>query len=66
MSDVVEQPTPVTDVDKHVNDVIDDLSARKVKLADRGRLDAALQKANAPPTGRPAQDDALGRISRRG
>lgn len=62
----MEQPAPVTDVDKHVNDVIDDLSARKVKLADRGRLHDALDKANAPLAGRPAQDQALGRISKRG
>lgn len=62
----VEQPKPVTDVERRVNDVISDLTGRKVSNGDRGRLRKAVDAADAPLTGRAAGDSALGRISRKG
>ncbi len=64
-----ERPTPVTEVEKRVNDVIDDLSARKIAAPDRMRLRGALDKAEAPLTGRAGADaglgNAIGRTERR-
>jgi len=46
-----------------VDDVVDALDKRLVGRTDRGRLRGALDKADAPLTGRAAGDEALKRIS---
>lgn len=56
----VEHPTPANDTEKRVNDMIDDLSARKVSTPDRARLRGAIDKAEKPLAGRAGQDEALG------
>lgn len=53
-----------TDVQKHVDTVIQDLADRKVDQKDRIDLRRSLDKADAPLSGRPAADSAIGRISR--
>lgn len=61
-----EQPAPVTDVERRVNDMITDIQSGGVSPPDRTRLRGALDKADAAPAGRAAGDAALGRISKRG
>lgn len=63
---VDEQPAPVTDVERRVNDMITDIQSGGVSPPDRTRLRGALDKADADPAGRAAGDAALGRISKRG
>lgn len=53
-----------TEVEKHVDDVIRDLTERTVSGKDRSRLGKALDTADRPETGRPGTDKAIGRISR--
>lgn len=60
-----EHPKPANDTEKRVNDMIDDLSARKVSTPDRARLRGAIDKAEKPLAGRAGQDEALNNISRR-
>ena len=49
-----------------VDQVVDALDKRLVGRSDRVRLRGALDKADAPLTGRAASDEALGRIARLG
>lgn len=48
-----------------VDVVVDSLNAGGVSKPDKQRLRGALDKADAPPTGRAASDQALGRIASR-
>jgi hypothetical protein len=47
--------------DSHIDHVIDALDRRIVPQGDRSRLRRSLDKADAPPTGRAGEDEALGR-----
>jgi hypothetical protein len=58
------QDAPMTDAAKRLDDVIADIPTMPVR--GRVRLRGALDKAEAAPTGRDADDSALGRaIGRR-
>lgn len=50
--------------DPVIDAAIDRLGTREVSPPDRGKLRKALDKAEAPPSGRDAANQALGRISR--
>jgi hypothetical protein len=64
----VEHPKPATDAERRVNDMIDDLTERRVSQPDRSRLRDALDKADKPREGKEGRDDALrgaiGRLNR--
>ncbi len=57
-----ERPTPTTEVEKRVNDVIDDIAAKRIAPhgPDATRIRGALDKAEAPLTGRDGADVGLG------
>lgn len=62
--DTGRNPAPADPVRDHVDGVLRDLANRSVSTQDRGRLRKGLDQADAPQTGRPGADSALGRISR--
>ena len=59
----IEHPIPANEVEKRVNDVIDDLAARRVGSGDRARLKEAVNRADRPLAGRPGADAAIGNIA---
>ncbi len=60
----VNPPERTSEVEKHVDDIIGDLTGRKVHDKDRVRLGRALDTANKPEGGRSGMDKALGRAIR--
>ena len=56
------KPKETDPVKARINDVLDDLSARRVSDSDRRRLGDGLDRANKPRTGKDGADDAFGRI----
>lgn len=61
-----ESPTPVTDGEKAVDKMVTDILApdSKINRAGRARIRQACDKKDAPPSGRDAENSAVGRISR--
>jgi hypothetical protein len=73
MSDPPQGEPTTADADKRgrgaadpiIDRAIDRLNERVVSQPDRGKLRDALDKADAPLTGRAASNEALGRITKR-
>lgn len=59
-----DPPETKSDIERHVDTMIGDLTGRKVPVRERLRLGKALDVANKPEGGRSGMDKALGRAIR--
>jgi len=59
-----ETPTPASESEALANAAIGVIRSGKITKPDLGRMRTEIDKATAPPTGRAAQDAAIGRAIR--